>query len=66
MEYLNKQYLLDKRPTGMPEDDCWKLNDELITSLKKNEIIMEISTLEHFLWIPPLETLSGHLPSRLA
>ena len=42
MEYLNKQYLLDKRPIGMPQDDCWKLNDELITSLKKNDIIIEV------------------------
>ena len=45
MEYLNKQYLLDKRPTGMPQDDCWKLNDELITSLKKDEIIIEVKYL---------------------
>ena len=45
MEYLNKQYLLDKRPTGMPQDDCWMLNDELITSLKKNEIIIEVKYL---------------------
>ena len=45
MEYLNKQYLLDKRPTGMPQDDCWKLNDNLITSLKKNEIIIEVKYL---------------------
>ena len=45
MEYLNKQYLLDKRPTGMPQDDCWKLNENLITSLKKNEIIIEVKYL---------------------
>ena len=45
MEYLNKQYLLDKRPIGMPQDDCWKLNDDLITSLKKNEIIIEVKYL---------------------
>ena len=45
MEYLNKQYLLDKRPIGMPQDDCWKLNDELITSLKKDEIIIEVKYL---------------------
>ena len=42
MEYLNKQYLLDKRPIGMPQDECWKLNDDLITSLRKNEIIIEV------------------------
>ena len=45
MEYLNKQYLLDKRPTGMPQDDCWKLNENLITSIKKNEIIIEVKYL---------------------
>ena len=45
MEYLNKQYLLDKRPIGMPQDECWKLNDDLITSLKKNEIIIEVKYL---------------------
>ena len=45
MEYLNKQFLLDKRPTGMPQDDCWKLNENLITSLKKNEIIIEVKYL---------------------
>ena len=45
MKYLNKQYLLDKRPTGMPQDDCWKLNENLITSLKKNEIIIEVKYL---------------------
>ena len=41
MEYINKQYLLDKRPSGMPTDDCWKLNEEKITSIKKNEILIE-------------------------
>ena len=45
MEYINKQFLLDKRPVGMPEDDCWKLNEESITSIKNNEIIMEVKYL---------------------
>ena len=45
MEYINKQFLLDKRPVGMPEDDCWKLNEEKITSLKKNEILIEVKYL---------------------
>ena len=40
MNYTNTQYLLDKRPTGMPEDDCWKLHKESITSLEKNEILI--------------------------
>ena len=43
MEYINKQFLLDKRPVGMPEDDCWKLNEESITSIKNNEIIIEVT-----------------------
>ena len=45
MEYINKQFLLDKRPVGMPEDDCWKLNEESITSIKNNEIIIEVKYL---------------------
>ena len=45
MEYTNKRYLLDKRPTGMPTDDCWKLHEEKITSLKKNEILIEAKYL---------------------
>jgi len=45
MEYINKQYLLDKRPSGMPTDDCWKLNEEKITSLKSNEILIEAKYL---------------------
>ena len=35
MEYLNTQYLLDKRPRGMPSDECWKLHQEKIKSLDK-------------------------------
>ena len=35
MKYINTQYLLDKRPKGMPEDDCWKINEQEITELKK-------------------------------
>ena len=45
MKYINTQYLLDKRPTGMPTDDCWKLHEEKITSLKKNEILIEAKYL---------------------
>ena len=43
MDYLNKQ-LLDKRPTGMPGDECWKLYEK-ITSLGKNEILIEAKFL---------------------
>ena len=45
MEYVNKQLLLDKRPTGMPGDDCWKLNEEIISSIGSNEIIIEVKYL---------------------
>ena len=45
MNYTNTQYLLDKRPSGMPEDDCWKLHQESITSLGKNEILIEVKYL---------------------
>ena len=45
MEYINKQFLLDKRPEGMPEDSCWKLKEESITSIKSNEIIIEVKYL---------------------
>ena len=45
MEYKNKQFLLDKRPSGMPEDSCWKLNEEIISSIQNNEIIIEVKYL---------------------
>ena len=45
MDYQNKQWLLDKRPNGMPEDDCWKLNNQSITSIGKNEILIKVDFL---------------------
>ena len=45
MEYQNNQLLLNKRPDGMPDDDCWKLNTEIINSLNKNEILIEVKYL---------------------
>ena len=45
MEYLNTQYLLNKRPKGMPDDDCWKIHQEKITNLDKNEILIEVKYL---------------------
>ena len=45
MEYINKQLLLNKRPVGMPEDDCWKLNEEKINSIGKSEILIEVKYL---------------------
>ena len=32
MEYQNNQLLLNKRPDGMPDDDCWKLNTKIAVS----------------------------------
>ena len=45
MNYQNKQWLLDKRPNGMPEDDCWKLNNQSIASIGKNEILIKVDFL---------------------
>ena len=45
MEYTNTQWLLDKRPEGMPEDSCWKINKESITSLEANEILIQVKYL---------------------
>ena len=45
MEYVNRQLLLDKRPTGMPEDKCWKMNEEKISSLQHNEILVKVNYL---------------------
>ena len=48
MEYINKRYLLDKRPIGMPNDDCWKLEEEKISSIEKNEILIFFSIFRFF------------------
>jgi NADPH-dependent curcumin reductase CurA len=45
VEYLNTQYLLDKRPKGMPDDDCWRMHQEKITGLDINEILIEVKYL---------------------
>ena len=42
MNYKNMQWLLDKRPTGMPENECWKLNEDEISEIGKNEILIEV------------------------
>ncbi|MDA9997830.1 NADP-dependent oxidoreductase [Gammaproteobacteria bacterium] len=45
MNYQNKQWLLNKRPNGMPDDDCWKLKNQSITSISKNEILIKVDFL---------------------
>ncbi len=41
MNYHNSRFLLNKRPKGMPEDDCWVLDNETITNLNHNEILIQ-------------------------
>ena len=33
MEKINKRWVLAKRPEGMPEDECWKLEEASIKDL---------------------------------
>ena len=42
MTYTNKQWLLDKRPRGMPGDECWKLNEVETLPLKKGEVLIKV------------------------
>jgi len=42
MTYINKQWLLDQRPKGMPGDECWKLNEEEVRPLEKGEVLIKI------------------------
>ena len=41
MNYHNSRFLLNKRPKGMPEDECWALDTETITDLNHNEILIQ-------------------------
>ena len=41
MNYKNTKYLLNQRPIGMPDNDCWVLDYEDITSISSNEIIIQ-------------------------
>ena len=45
MNYRNNRFLLQKRPTGMPEDNCWVMDSEKITELKKQEILIKAEYL---------------------
>ena len=45
MNYVNNRFLLQKRPTGMPEDDCWIMDSEEITELKDQEILIKAEYL---------------------
>ena len=45
MHYQNQKYLLSKRPQGMPENDCWNIDYEDITSISAGQIIIEVEYL---------------------
>lgn len=45
MNYRNTLYLLNKRPDGMPEDNCWAIDEEKITYLHNNEILIKADYL---------------------
>mgnify|MGYP001156999432 FL=1 len=40
--YINQQWLLDKRPSGMPEDECWKFNEHEVPELKEGELLIKV------------------------
>ena len=45
MNYNNSRFLLNKRPKGMPENDCWTLNSEIIKDLNNGEVLIKTEYL---------------------
>ena len=45
MEKVNKRWVLAKRPEGMPEDECWKLEEASINDLDENQILIKVMYL---------------------
>ena len=45
MNYNNSRFLLSKRPKGMPENDCWTLNSEIIKDLNNGEVLIQTEYL---------------------
>ena len=45
MNYENNRWLLNKRPSGIPEDECWLLDTEIISDISKNEILIKVDYL---------------------
>ena len=37
----NTIFTLNKRPKGIPDNNCWKLIDSPIRNIKKNEILIQ-------------------------
>ena len=42
--YINQQWLLDKRPSGMPDDECWKWNEVEVPELPTKPMISPLFT----------------------
>jgi NADPH-dependent curcumin reductase CurA len=45
MNYENNRWLLNRRPSGMPEDECWLLDKKIISDISKNEILIKVDYL---------------------
>ena len=45
MKKINKRWVLAKRPEGMPEDECWKLEEASINDLDENQILIKVMYL---------------------
>ena len=39
MTRINQRWLLNKRPEGMPEDNCWKWEEVDVPELKDDEFL---------------------------
>jgi hypothetical protein len=40
-EKINKKWVLNKRPEGMPEDDCWKLVEVPVPEIEEGTILIK-------------------------
>ncbi len=40
-EKINKKWVLNKRPEGMPEDDCWKLEEVPVPEIEEGNILIK-------------------------
>ena len=45
IEEINKKWVLNKRPEGMPDDDCWKLEEVPIPEVKEGSILIKTCLL---------------------
>ena len=40
-EAINKRWVLNKRPVGMPEDECWKLVELPVPKVEEGNILIK-------------------------